>query len=76
MLFRAHSDYFVTHEQSGFDMHPFFSAGKDLFINLSLLSANNGHERYITTFKSSWQSYRSFEMNTLLGLGEAHQPST
>jgi hypothetical protein len=50
MLFSAHSDYFVTHEQSGFDMHPFFNAGKDLFINLSLLSANNGHERYITTF--------------------------
>ncbi|PMD21488.1 HET-domain-containing protein [Hyaloscypha hepaticicola] len=50
LLFRAHSDYFVTHEQSGYDMHPFFNAGKDLFINLSLLSANDGHERYITTF--------------------------
>jgi hypothetical protein len=50
MLFRAHSDYFVTHEQSGLDMHPFVNAGKDLFINLSLLSTDDGHEIYITTF--------------------------
>lgn len=50
IIFRAHSDYFVTHEQSGLDMHPFFNAGNNLFVNVALLSANDGDERYITTF--------------------------
>lgn len=46
LIFRAHCVYFV-HEQHG---HPFHNAGKDLSINVSLLSANVGEETYMATF--------------------------